>query len=62
MRVLQVLTAIAVGLGATSAHAQSRAPVSSSCDLPQASGVSSQKLTSAQRCAYDGARLRRKFG
>ncbi len=49
MRVLQVFTAIAVGLGATSAHAQGRAPVSSSCDLPQASGVSSQKLTSGQR-------------
>jgi len=49
MRVLQVFTAIAVGLGATSAYAQSGAPVSSSCDLPQASGVSSQKLASGQR-------------
>ena len=49
MRLLQVFTAIAVGLGATSAYAQSRAPASASCDGPQAPGVSSQRLMSGQR-------------
>jgi polyhydroxybutyrate depolymerase len=51
MRLLQVFTAIAiaVGLGATSAYAQSRAPISASCDVPRASGVSSQRLMSGQR-------------
>src|SRR5258705_7992627 len=49
MRVPHVVTAIAVVLGAPSAYGQSRAPVFSSCDLPQASGVSSQELMSGQR-------------
>ena len=49
MRVPHVVTAITVVLGATSAYGQSRPPVSSSCDLPQGSGVSSQQLMSGQR-------------
>ena len=49
MRVLSIVTALSVVLGATTANAQSRAAGSSSCDLAHASGVSSQQLTSGQR-------------
>lgn len=48
MRVPHIVTAIVVMLGATSAHGQNR-PTPSSCDLPHASGVSSQQLMSGQR-------------
>jgi polyhydroxybutyrate depolymerase len=48
MRVPHIVTAIVVMLGATSAYGQNRA-VPSSCDLPYASGVSSQQLMSGQR-------------
>jgi polyhydroxybutyrate depolymerase len=47
MRLLQIVTAVFVVLTATSAHAQ--APVSPACNLPRASGVSSQQLMSGQR-------------
>ena len=49
MRVPHIITALVVLLGATPAHAQSRAAGSSPCDLPHGSGVSSQQLMSAQR-------------
>jgi len=49
MRVLSIVSALSVVLGATTANAQSRAAGSSSCDLPHTSGVSSQQLTSGQR-------------
>jgi polyhydroxybutyrate depolymerase len=49
MRAPHVVIAITVVLGATSAYGQSRPPVSSSCDLPQGSGMSSQQLMSGQR-------------
>jgi polyhydroxybutyrate depolymerase len=49
MRIQYVVSAIVVFLGATSAHAQSRAVTSSPCDLPHASGVSPQQLMSGQR-------------
>src|SRR5262245_22571488 len=42
---LQIVTALSLVLGATAAHAQSAA----SCDVPHASGVSSQQLMSGQR-------------
>jgi len=42
---LQVVTALSIVLGATAAHAQTAA----SCDVPHASGVSSQQLMSGQR-------------
>jgi polyhydroxybutyrate depolymerase len=59
MRWLQTVTALLVVLSATAAHGQS-----TSCNLPQASGVSSQQLMSGQRQrayrlfvppGYDGA-------
>jgi polyhydroxybutyrate depolymerase len=46
MRVLQIVTAVAVVLSATAAHGQS---AGSPCNLRQASGVSSQQLVSGQR-------------
>src|SRR4051812_18343312 len=49
MRLPQIITSLLVVLGATSAYAQSRPAVPSRCDLPHASGVSSQQLTSGQR-------------
>src|SRR2546423_862861 len=49
MGVPHIITALVVLLGATPAHAQSRAAGSSPCDLPHGSGVSSQQLMSAQR-------------
>src|SRR5262245_62898207 len=42
---LQIVTAVSIVLCATSAYAQS----TPSCDVPHASGVSSQQLTSGQR-------------
>jgi polyhydroxybutyrate depolymerase len=42
---LRIVTALSVVLGATGAHAQSV----SSCELPHASGVSTQQLVSGQR-------------
>jgi polyhydroxybutyrate depolymerase len=48
MRVPYLMTAACVVLGAAAAHAQSGA-ASSFCDLPHASGVSSQQLVSGQR-------------
>jgi polyhydroxybutyrate depolymerase len=49
MRVTYILTTACVVLGAATAHAQSGAAAASSCDLPHASGVSSQRLVSGQR-------------
>ena len=50
MRVLSIVAAASVVLGATAAHGQTRdAASSASCDLPHASGVSSQQLMSGQR-------------
>ena len=46
MRVSQIVVAVAVGFGATSAYAQSG---TAACDLAFAPGVSSQQLTSGQR-------------
>jgi polyhydroxybutyrate depolymerase len=42
---LRIVTALSIVLGATAAHAQTAA----SCDVPHASGVSSQQLMSGQR-------------
>ena len=44
MRMPHILTALLVVLGATAAHGQSRAAAPAACDLPRASGVSSQQL------------------
>lgn len=49
MRLLQIVTAVSVVFSATVAHGQSGATGSTSCNLPQASGVSSQQLVSGQR-------------
>jgi polyhydroxybutyrate depolymerase len=50
MRSLQIVTAVcAVVLSATAAHGQSAVTGAPSCDLPHASGVSSQRLVSGQR-------------
>jgi polyhydroxybutyrate depolymerase len=49
MRVSHIIAAVSVVLTATPAQAQSRAAESSSCDLPHASGVSTQQLVSGQR-------------
>lgn len=49
MGLLQTVTAVSVVLSATAAHAQSAATGSPSCDVPHASGVSSQQLVSGQR-------------
>ena len=49
MRSSHVVTAIVVVLSAASAQAQTGAAGSSACDLPHASGVSSQQLMSGQR-------------
>jgi polyhydroxybutyrate depolymerase len=46
MRLRNFVTAVVVVLGATPAHGQNRTP---SCDVPHASGVSSQQLMSGQR-------------
>ncbi len=45
MRLLQILTVLSIALSATTAQAQS----ATSCNLPHASGVSTEQLTSAQR-------------
>lgn len=49
MRTSQIVVAALILLGATSAHGQTRPAASSSCDLPHATGVSPQQLTSGQR-------------
>jgi polyhydroxybutyrate depolymerase len=49
MRLLQIVTAMSVVVSATAAHGQTAATGSSSCNLPQGSGVSSQQLVSGQR-------------
>jgi polyhydroxybutyrate depolymerase len=45
MRLLQIVTVLSIALNAAAAQAQSVA----SCDLPHASGVSTEQLTSGQR-------------
>ena len=47
MHLPRIVTMLVVVLSATAAHGQSRDPASS-CDLPHASGVSSQQLVSGQ--------------
>jgi polyhydroxybutyrate depolymerase len=49
MRLRQIVTAVSVVFSATVAHGQSGTTGSTSCNLPQASGVSSQQLVSGQR-------------
>jgi polyhydroxybutyrate depolymerase len=49
MRLLKIVTAVSVVLSATAAHGQDAATGPPSCDLPYASGVSSQRLVSGQR-------------
>ena len=49
MHLPRIVTVLVVVLSATAAYGQSRDPVSSSCDLPHASGVSSQQLMSGPR-------------
>src|SRR5918995_1617459 len=49
MRLLQIVTVVSIVLGATAAHGQSAVTGPPSCDLPHASGVSSQQLVSEQR-------------
>jgi len=49
MRLPHIVTTLFVVLSATAAHGQSRTAASATCDLPQASGVSSQQLMSGQR-------------
>ena len=49
MRLLQVVTAVSVVLGATAAHGQTSTGSVPPCDLPHAAGVSPQQLTSGQR-------------
>lgn len=45
----QIITALLIGLGATSAYAQGRNATATPCTFPQPSGVSSQQLMSGQR-------------
>jgi poly(3-hydroxybutyrate) depolymerase len=62
MRLLQIVTAVSVVLSATAARGQSAVTGSRSCDLPQASGVSSQQLVSgsaARATVVCPARIRR---
>lgn len=49
MRRLPFFVALAIASGATVAWAQGAATTAASCDLPHASGVSSQQLVSGQR-------------
>src|SRR5262245_44262147 len=49
MRSRHLLTAVVVVLSATAAYGPPAAPPPSACDLPHATGVSSQQLTSGQR-------------
>jgi len=49
MRLPHIITAVCVVLSAVPARGQDRAAVASSCDLPHAPGVSSQRLFSGQR-------------
>jgi polyhydroxybutyrate depolymerase len=46
---MSILSSVLVVLGATAAFGQNRAAAASSCDLPQAGGVSSQQLVSGDR-------------
>ena len=49
MRLLRIVTAVSVVLSATAAQGQIAVTESPVCDLPQGSGVSSQRLMSGQR-------------
>ncbi len=49
MRITIAVTAFMLALAAGDARAQSRSAAAASCDLPRASGVSTQQLTSGQR-------------
>jgi polyhydroxybutyrate depolymerase len=49
MRLLRIVMAVSVVLGATAAHGQGVVTGPASCDLPHAPGVSSQRLVSGQR-------------
>ena len=49
MRLLHLVTAISIVLSATAAQAQSAATNPSSCNLPHASGVSTEQIMSGQR-------------
>jgi polyhydroxybutyrate depolymerase len=49
MHLSHIVTALALVLSATAAYGQSRDSAPSSCDLPHASGVSSQQLMSGQK-------------
>jgi len=49
MRMPHIIAAVSVVLSATAAQAQNGAAASSSCDVPHASGVSTQQLVSGQR-------------
>lgn len=49
MRLLHIVTALSIVLGATAAQAQSAAANAQSCNLPHASGVSTEQLMSGQR-------------
>ena len=49
MRALHIATAVCVLAAASAAQGQTRTTESAACDLPHASGVSAQQLTSGQR-------------
>lgn len=49
MRVPHIVTAVVVVLSAAPAHGQGRAAAPAGCELPHASGVSSERLVSGQR-------------
>src|SRR5215216_7902511 len=49
MRVPHIIATVIVMFGVNSAYGQNRNAVASPCDLPQASGVSPQRLMSGQR-------------
>jgi len=49
MRLLQIVPALLIVFGPTAAYAQSAATNAPSCDLPHASGVSTEQLMSGQR-------------
>lgn len=49
MRLLQIVPALLIVFGPTAAYAQSAGTNATSCDLPHASGVSTEQLMSGQR-------------